>query len=212
MKRKPYLLLSLVLLTAFLVWTALVCLVDIQPLGPQGSRVGLASVNNAFHQLTGVHMELYTLTDTLSLLPIAIALGFALLGACQWIVRRNLFLVDRNLLALGGCYLVMAAAEVLFRCFPINTRPILIDAVLESSYPSSTTLLAITIGCTSMLQLRWRIQKLPLRQTINALLGIFTAGMVILRLLSGVHWLSDVIGGILLGGGLVALYIFFCQE
>ena len=76
MKQKRIPLLAIALLTGFLLWTTAVCLVDVQPIGPLGSPVGFASINRTFHQLTGVHMELYTLTDTLSLLPIAIALGY----------------------------------------------------------------------------------------------------------------------------------------
>ena len=212
MKQKRIPLLAIALLTGFLLWTTAVCLVDVQPIGPLGSPVGFASLNRTFHQLTGVHMELYALTDTLSLLPIAIALGFALLGISQWVTRKRLLLVDRNILALGSCYLAMAATEVLFRCIPMNTRPVLIDGALEASYPSSTTLLAMTIGLTALLQLHRRIRKPALRRTINGMLGFFTAGMVLLRLLSGVHWLTDIVGGILLSSGLVALYAFFCQE
>lgn len=212
MKQKRLPLTAIALLTGFLLWTTAVCLVDVQPIGPLGSPVGFATLNRAFHQLTGVHMDLYALTDTLSLLPIALALGFALLGAFQWVTRKRLLLVDRSILALGGCYLAMAAAEVLFRWLPVNTRPVLIDGVSEASYPSSTTLLAMTIGLTAMLQLHRRIRKPALRRTINGMLGLFTAGMVLLRLVSGVHWLTDIAGGILLSGGLAALYAFFCKE
>lgn len=51
--KKPWV--SLGALTAFALWTLLVCHVDVRPIGPGGSRVGLAAVNQAFHAMTGVH-------------------------------------------------------------------------------------------------------------------------------------------------------------
>lgn len=53
---------------------------DVQPIGPRGSWVGLAAMNGWFHQLTGVHMFLYAITDWLELVPFGFMLAFALLG------------------------------------------------------------------------------------------------------------------------------------
>ena len=75
---------------AFAVWTVLVCLVDVQPIGPRQSTVGLATINAYFHKLTGTHMLLYVVTDWLGLVPIAIALGFAILGLVQWDIAKTL--------------------------------------------------------------------------------------------------------------------------
>ena len=82
MKKRNFTLLwfALSFLAAFALWTVLVRLVDVQPIGPEGSRIGFAAMNGAFHDLTGVHWTLYTITDWMGLLPIAIALGFAVLG------------------------------------------------------------------------------------------------------------------------------------
>ena len=73
------------LLGAFLLWTAAVSFVDVQPVGPGGSSVGFATVNLRFHQFTGVHFPLYTITDWLALIPLATGLGFGILGFSQWI-------------------------------------------------------------------------------------------------------------------------------
>lgn len=198
-------------LAAFALWTALVCHVDVRPIGPNGSRVGLAALNGAFHALTGVHWALYTLTDWLGLIPVAIALGFAALGLWQLLQRKSLFRVDRSLLVLGGFYLAVLAAYLLFEAAAVNRRPVLIDGCLEASYPSSTTLLALCILPTAMLQLRSRIRRDSIRRAVLGLLAALTALLLIGRLISGVHWLSDIVGGALLSAGLVALYARACQ-
>ena len=193
-------------LAAFVLWTALVCLVDVQPIGPRGSRVGLAALNGSFHGLTGVHMGLYVLTDWLSLIPLLTAAGFGSLGLYQWINRKALQKVDLSILVLGGFYMVVVGLFLFFEICIVNYRPVLIGGVLEASYPSSTTLLVLCIMPTAMLQLRRRIRKPSLRRAVLILIAAFTAFMVIGRLISGVHWVTDIIGGILLSAGLVSIY------
>lgn len=213
MKRKNQTLtLALCLLVAFLLWTAAVLTVDVQAVGPQGSEVGFAALNTWFHRLTGEHMALYTLTDWLSLLPLGIAAGFGLLGLVQWIKGRSLRKVDSSILVLGGFYAVVLAIYALFEVVVINYRPVLIEGVLEASYPSSTTVLVLCILPTAALQLRERIQTPALRRVMVAALLLFAALMVLGRILSGVHWLTDIVGGMLFSGGLVALYAFFTEK
>lgn len=196
------------MLAAFALWTAAVCSIDVQPIGPQSSSIGFATINHAFHRLTGVQMSLYIITDWLSIIPIAIAMGFAVLGLIQWIKRRSLFKVDHDLLVLGGFYAAVASAFIFFELFIINFRPILIDSVLEASYPSSTTMLVLCVMSTTIMQLRTRIKCTPIKQILTFIGLVFTCFMLIGRLLSGVHWLSDIIGGALLSAGLVMMYDF----
>ena len=205
MKRK-ILYAALALIAAFILWTAVVSSIDVQAIGPQGSRVGLSAVNGWFHGLTGVHMTLYTVTDWLGLVPVAVVMAFAMLGLIQWIKRKRLFLVDSSILILGGFYVIVMGAYLLFEELVINYRPVLIGGYLESSYPSSTTLLVLCVMPTAMLQLRSRIRIKWLRAAVLAAIAAFMVFMVIGRAVSGVHWLSDIIGGGLLSAGLVLLY------
>ena len=205
MKRKK-LYAALALIAAFILWTAVVSSIDVQAIGPQGSRVGLSAVNGWFHGLTGVHMALYTVTDWLGLVPVAVVMAFAMLGLIQWFKRKQLFLVDRSILILGGFYVIVMGAYVLFEELVINYRPVLIGGYLESSYPSSTTLLVLCVMPTAMLQLCSRIRIKWLRAAVLAAIAAFMVFMVIGRAVSGVHWLSDIIGGGLLSAGLVLLY------
>ena len=194
------------LLAAFLLWTVLVCLVDVRPIGPLGSSVGFAGLNRFVHSLTGVHMTLYALTDWLSLLPLGMVCGFGVLGLTQWICRKRLRRVDRSLFVLGGFYVAVMAVFLLFECVAVNHRPVLINGVLEASYPSSTTMLVLCVMPTAVLQLNSRIGNKTLRRVISVVLTVFTVLMVVGRLISGVHWFTDIVGGILLSGGLVSLY------
>lgn len=194
------------LLLSFVLWTIAVCTFDVRAIGPEESSVGFASLNGWFHRLTGVHMWLYTMTDWLGLVPLCFALGFALLGLTQLVKRKSLFKVDDSILVLGGFYLLVMAAYVLFEVLVINYRPVLIEGCLEASYPSSTTLLVMCVMPTAMMQFHSRIRKQGLRRGIMICILVFMVFMVAGRLFSGVHWLTDIVGGVLLSAGLVMLY------
>lgn len=200
------------LLAAFGLWTLAVYLIDVQPIGPDGSAVGFAALNCFLHRLTGVHWWLYALTDWLGLIPLAVAALFGLLGLCQLIRRKCLWKVDGSILVLGGFYAAVIALFLLFEKCVVNYRPVLIEGVLEASYPSSTTLLTMCVMPTAALQLRSRIQNPGLRTALIAAIWLFTALMVLGRLISGVHWFTDIVGGALLSAGLVMLYHAVCQQ
>ena len=197
---------TVILLGAFALWSAAVRLVAVQSIGPQGSAVGFATINGWVHSLAGVHMSLYTVTDWLGLVPIGAAMGFALLGLIQWIKRKHLRQVDYSIIVLGGFYLLVMAAYVLFEVVVINYRPVLINGYLEASYPSSTTMLVLCVMPTTLMQLNARIKSQTLKRWVGFGITAFILFMVIGRLLSGVHWFTDIIGGALLSAGLVMLY------
>ena len=205
-KNKKRLALGVSLVVAFVLWTVLVRFVDVQAIGPDGSSVGLATLNRFVHELTGVNWILYAVTDWLGLVPIAVALGFAILGLVQLIKRKSLWKVDYSILALGVFYIVVMAAYIFFEIVIINYRPTLIDGYLEASYPSSTTMLVMCVMPTAAMLLNVRIKNTVFRRCAVIIIVIFTAFMVIGRLISGVHWISDIIGGALLSAGLVIIY------
>lgn len=209
MKKK--LLIAMWLLTAFILWTVLIRFVDVQAIGPAGSSVGFASVNRFVHNLTGVHMGLYTLTDWLGLVPLAVVIGFGIMGLFQWIQRKSLKKVDFSILMLGGFYAAVMVAFLFFETVVVNYRPVLIDGVLEASYPSSTTMLSLCVLPTAVIQINRRIRNPIWKRSATIGLLVFTAFMVIGRLLSGVHWFTDIVGGVLLSAGLVMAYAGACS-
>lgn len=194
------------LLAVFILWTAAVCFVDVREIGPQGASVGFASINGFVHRLTGVHMGLYTVTDWLGLVPIAFALAFAILGLVQWVMRKRISQVDRSILVLGGFYILVLAVYIFFEIVTVNYRPVLIGGILEVSYPSSTTMLVLCVMPTAVMQLNVRIKNNVIRRGVACIITAFVVFMVIGRLISGVHWVSDIVGGVLLSAGLVTMY------
>ncbi len=199
---------AVVFLAAFVFWTMVVCCVDVEPIGPDGSKVGLATLNGAFHELTGVNWALYEMTDALSVVPVLVMVGFAVWGFCQMVVRRSFFGVDRDPLALGALYVALLAAYLLFEKCVVNYRPVLVEDVLEASYPSSTTLLVLGVMMPALMQVNRRVEHPCARRALVVAVTAFAVFMVLARLISGVHWLSDIVGGILLVVGLAAAYRF----
>lgn len=199
------------LLIAFVLWTLLVSLVDVKPIGPENSEVGFAALNGAFHKFTGENMWMYDMTDLLSVIPLAVIAFFGLVGLAQWIKRKALVKVDFSILVLGGFYAIVMAVFVLFEKVVINYRPVLIEGVLEASYPSSTTMLCMCVLPTAMMQFYQRINDKSVRRIILIVGSAFTSFMVLFRLFSGVHWLTDIIGGALFSAGMVLLYDAACK-
>ena len=190
----------------FVIWTWLIQKVDVQPVGQKGTDVGVAAFNCWFHKFTGVHMGLYTITDWLGLVPVFVCIVFGGIGLWQLIKRKNLFKVDTDLIYLGIYYVIVIFGYLFFEMCPINYRPILIEGILEASYPSSTTLLVLSVMPTLVLQANRRIENRYLKRIICALTVVFSAFMVIGRLISGVHWFTDIMGAVFLSTGLFYLY------
>ncbi len=209
--RNKELLSGIALLAAFAAWTILIRFVDVQNVGPNGTAVGLAALNVWFHRMTGVHMLIYTITDWLGLVPIIVCMGFGLLGLVQLIKRRSLLKVDPDILLLGVYYVVVVLGYLLFEAVPINYRPILIDGNLEASFPSSTTLLVLSVMPTLKYQANRRIRNTAAKQVIGVFMVVFSAFMVIGRLISGVHWATDIVGSVFLSSGLFMIYRFMAE-
>lgn len=194
------------LIVLFVLWTLLILRVDVQPVGQNGTNIGFATLNVWFHHLTGVHMGIYTLTDCLELIAIAVCIGFGVLGLVQLFRRRSLWKVDRDILLLGGYYLLVILAYLIFERIPINYRPILIDGVMEVSYPSSTTLLVLSVMPTLKFQVDKRSRNTVVKGITTAFVVLFSVFMLFARLVSGVHWFTDIIGAVILSAGLYLVY------
>lgn len=206
MKKKKELILGVILLVVFIIWTGLIQYVDVKPIGANTTDIGFSTLNSYFHQMTGVHMTLYTITDWLGLIPIFVCVVFGGLGLVQLIKRKSLFKVDKDLILLGIYYFIVIMGYLIFEMIPINYRPILIDGRLEASYPSSTTLLVLSVMPTLILQVKRRSTHILITKIVSVVTILFSLFMVIARLTCGVHWLTDIIGALILSTGLYYLY------
>lgn len=205
-KARNEFLLAMALLAAFALWTMLIQTIDVQPVGQNGTNIGFASFNLWFHRLTGVNMLVYTITDWFGLVPIAVCLGFVAVGAVQLVTRRSLIKVDADILLLGVHYAVVICAYLLFEMVVINYRPIPIEGVMEASYPSSTTLLVLSVMPTLKYQVDRRSSNPLVRNLTTVFVAEFSALMLLGRLISGVHWATDIVGSVLLAAGLFMMY------
>lgn len=201
MTKKKNLCWAIVFTALFLVFTALVCTVDVQPIGLEGTKVGFATLNGWTHKALGDSNGWYFVTEYLGYVAIAEASTFVICGLIQWIRRKDLRKVDRNVLALGVLFLVVVALYFFFDKLPISYRPMIPpdETVLETSYPSSHTMLALSVLGATLIILREKITDRTLRAVLTVLFAVLITGMVIGRLLSGAHWLTDIIAGVILG-------------
>ena len=204
-KGKKFFVLGIILIFIFAVWTVLITTVDIQSVGINDTDIGFATLNGWFHRLTGINMMLYDITDWLGLVPLFVCFFFGFIGLCQMIKRKSLFKVDCDILILGLYYVTVILCYFVFEALPINYRPVLINNNMEGSYPSSTTLLVLSVMPTLGFQLKRRIKNNKIK-AINVMIILFSVFMVTGRLISGVHWLTDIIGSCILSAGLYLIY------
>ena len=197
MKNKKNILICVLLVLISIIYTLLVKYVDTSTIGPNGSVVGFSSLNSFVFNLTGNNMTLYKITEILGIIPILIALMYAVIGLIQVIDRKSLK-VDKELIALGILYIIVILIYAFFEKCIINYRPVLIDGILEASYPSSHTLLSICICGSALLINKYLFNNKKIYKYVNIVSIISMVLIVLGRLLSGVHWASDIIGSIII--------------
>lgn len=201
---------ALALFMCFVAFTLLVKFVDARPIGPNGSVVGFAAVNAAVRDFFGTSDTWYTITECIGYVAIAVAAAFACMGAVQAIGGRSLRKVDPRIYALGVVYVLVIVFYVFFELVVVNYRPILVDGILEASYPSSHSMVAMTVFGTAAILSEYYIKRKGARRAVTFLCGLCAGVVVFGRLASGVHWLTDVIGGLLLSAFFIDTFKNVC--
>lgn len=204
MKRRN-IIISFILIILAVLFTVLVKNVDVKPIGPNESMVGFADINKLFHNLIGSNMAIYKITEVLGYIPIAMALVYVFIGLKQLIKRKSLLKVDKEIYVLALFYILVVGVYVFFEKFIVNYRPILIDGVLEASYPSSHTLMSICL-CGSSIIINKKLFKNKLGDIENILSVILILLIVVGRIISGVHWFTDILGGIIISSALLVIF------
>ena len=203
--KKKNIILSIFLTMLSIGYTYLVKVYDVKGIGPNDSKVGFSTINAKISNLIGSHMTVYKVTELLGLVVILIVAAYGIFGLYQLIKKKSLFKVDKELYILGGLYVSMALVYVFFEKFIINYRPILIEGELEASYPSSHTILALCICISSLIVSKDYLGSKYLKIT-NVLTILLLLGVLGGRVLSGVHWISDIVGGILISATLLMYF------
>lgn len=208
-KRRKEILLCGGLFAVAIIYTLLVKYIDVQAIGPNDSLVGFATINNFMFNLTGVNMLWYDITDWWGFVPLFIAFIYAIIGFIQMIKRRSILKVDKEILGLGVYYIIVIGLYIFFETYVINYRPILMDGILEASYPSSHTLLSVCICGSSLIINKYLFKNKNFFKAENIISILSILVIVIGRFISGVHWFTDIIGAILISIALLkAFYIY----
>ena len=197
---------SLLLIIVSIIYILLIKLVDVASIGPKGSEVGFSSINGWFNNIFSYNSTIYIITEVLGYIALLIIVVFACIGIYQLIKRKSIKKVDKEIIVLGIFYVIVLFFYVLFDKVAINYRPVLLEGVLEPSFPSSHTLLAMFVCGSAIIINNKLFEKNEYKKIINVLLIVLMVLIIVGRLLSGVHWITDVVGGILIATTL--LYIF----
>lgn len=207
MKKKLFI--SIGLVSLFVLLTILLLVVDVKAIGPNESKVGFATINNWFHNLTGVNWTLYQISDIGGIPPIVMGISFGVVGLVQWIQRKNILKVDLELIILGIFYMAVLLVYFIFQLVKINYRPVLVDGKLESSYPSSHTILSITFMLSALVPFNKYIKNKYVVRVVNIICYVYMVALIVLRVTSGVHWFTDILGAVIIGFGGLFAYSYF---
>ncbi|MBR2675654.1 MAG: phosphatase PAP2 family protein [Solobacterium sp.] len=209
MSKKAKYILSAVLFALFILLAVLLKTVDVAPIGPEGTSIGLSHLNVMFRDMIGTNQDVYMLTKIAGIVTIGIVGIFAVMGLVQWIQRKNLFKIDRELLYLAGLYFAIFVFYVLFnKVIVINYRPVIMPGDLhpEPSFPSSHSLMGCVVMGSAFMLVKRYVERDALDLILRAFCVINMLVLVLGRFLSGVHWFTDILGGILLGFALLLIY------
>ena len=171
-------------------------------------------MNTAVHEFFGIHLFWYKLTQLLGVAAIAVAGLFAVVGLVQLIQRKNLFKVDKKILMLGVIYILVILLYALFEKVPFNYRPVILDPAegLEPSYPSTHTMLILTIFGTAVAVLGDYIKNAKLVLLLKIVCLVIMALTIVGRLVCGVHWFTDIAGGVIISLFFINLYRDLTKE
>lgn len=212
MKNKKKWIVVIVLLICAIVYTLAVKFFDVAPIGPEGSRVGFQTINKIVRDTIGYHEIFYKITKYLGIIPFLYVAFYGFTGGMQLIKGKSLKKVDKRLILLGGFYVLVGITYIFFEKVIINYRPVILEEGLEASYPSSHTVLAITICLSSLLIQNYYIKNKTLQKIGKIGTILLMICLVVGRILSGVHWISDIIGGIIISLYLVSCYYACIKE
>ena len=201
---KNSLIVTAILFAVFVIYTICVKTVDVAAIGPEGSSVGFSSINGPIADSLGYKEIFYDCSKVIALFSFITIGAIALTALYQVIKRKGIFKADQDCYIMGVTYVITGIMYVLFEKLIINYRPVILDEGLEASFPSSHTMMAVCVFITAAIWIRNRIRY---SNYVSIMLCTFAVLMVLCRLISGVHWFTDIIGGVVAGAFLISIYM-----
>ena len=223
MEKKLKITISVMFTLLFGAFIAMLKIVDVRPIGPAGTSVGLATLNGSAHEMIGKLTTLLVgsgelfdkISDLALLAAFAVAASFGLIGLIQFFKRRSLYRVDKGIVGLGIAYVLSGIVYIVFEMWVVNYRPVLEEGQVfpEASFPSSHTVLACVVFATAVIA--WG--KLLENHTVIARLLQFCGVALLLvavvsRVLAGVHWVTDIVGAVIIGLAITSVYSAMVTE
>ena len=181
--------------------------IGVAPVGPENSKVGFATLNKAISDNLPYNDLMYNLSEVLGYVAILTVGIFGLFGIMQLFIKKGFTKVDKDLYILCGLYACALLTYIVFEKVIINYRPVILEGELEASYPSSHTMLAVTFMMAAIQQFSMRLKKEKSRQMVLIACALVGIGVIITRIISGVHWITDIIGSILVSLAWFMLYL-----
>ena len=206
MKKYLYLLLPIITLTIFIIWTIIVKTVDLVYI-PDVGYLGLSHFNATVNNFV-INFKpglCHKLSNVLLYLSFASVLPFAIMGLVQLIKGKSLKAVNPSLWIMLLAYVLTVFFYFFFEIVKINYTPDSQAGALKASYPSSHVFLTLSLlGIGAFGYLKFTKLSNKINILVLAGVGLYMALAVVTRLLSGHHWFSDIIGGLLLAAFVVA--------
>ena len=205
MKKPKWKNISILLGIVSIIYIIMLKTIDVKPIGPYHTKVGFAAINNFVHSHLPKNMAWYNITKYLGYLTFILILYYAIIGLKQLIKGKSLKKVDKKILLLGAFYILVGIVYVVFEKVIINYRPVLMGDELEASFPSSHTMLALCVCASSLIMSKYYLKDKGIKKILDIITWVVMIVLVVGRLISGVHWLTDILGGILISGFLLSI-------
>lgn len=171
-----------------------------------GKEIGFSKMNLAVHEMLGTSETFDLISDLVMVFSALVLGGMVFIGTYQIITGKGLKKVDRELILSGVVLVLTALVYVFFENVIINFRPVLEDGLLEASYPSTHVLLSVVVNILAIDYIRTKIENKKLRIVAISSIATFCVIGIVTRILCGMHWITDIVGALLISGALVMIY------
>jgi undecaprenyl-diphosphatase len=175
--------------------------VDKAVIAESGKEVGLSHINNLVSYSYKENIDF--MTDLLMYITFTVVVFEAGLGLYQLIKGKSLFKVDIEIIIFGIALVVMVALWLLFDyVIKINVRP---THEAEGSFPSTHVLITTFLALASHAFICYQYEN-KFAKYGSLLIAVSIIALVLFgRVASGMHYITDVTGGLFLG-----LALYFC--